>query len=464
MPQIVTSQSNPRTPYGVFGSAYAPNFGEVRKERKLDRDRTDAALNKAVQALQTMKAPLGSEITINDGVVNSNNALQDSMKPKTQDKSKTGRTGLRMDLVKSAADKTIEGMRTFGALQGDRTAFDDVKEQARVAAAKQARASINAGSLLGNLNEGEGNGLGGSSGSGINASKSASTSMGKSMSLGERSVTMPEDDYITSGQFQQGFDDSFKRDTEGAWKQALMNDIIGTASGQGYDPSKDVYLKQANDRDAAYNDTLKNEMTTNSSLTKYERDGTMQIGGGNENVQYNENDQKGETLGGTKNKSDGGLGNQDDKDKFVIGQVRGGNKDPNKANMQVRLKPGIDPSTGEKTHLTVEPIDYRDPADQLSDSELEERRRQGTWGDSKNFIAYYENRMQPFNNQGFQLVKDPNTGGLTVMDKNKGILGWWVYDEGINGFYPHVEPGTSVTDAKRFFGIDLNVSSDLKTQ
>ena len=79
MPQIVTSQSNPRTPYGVFGSAYAPNFGEVRKERKLDRDRTDAALNKAVQALQTMKAPLGSEITINDGVVNSNNALQDSM-------------------------------------------------------------------------------------------------------------------------------------------------------------------------------------------------------------------------------------------------------------------------------------------------------------------------------------------------------------------------------------------------
>ena len=72
--------------------------------------------------------------------------------------------------------------------------------------------------------------------------------------------------------------------------------------------------------------------------------------------------------------------------------------------------------------------------------------------------------MQPFNNQGFQLVKDPNTGGLTVMDKNKGILGWWVYDEGINGFYPHVEPGTSVTDAKRFFGIDLNVSSDLKTQ
>ena len=277
MPQIYQSRNNStissRGASAMQQNAFMDQTAAAR-ERKL---RSDAALNKATQALQTMKAPLGSEITNNDGVVNSNNALQDSMKPKTQDKSKTGRSGLRMDLVKSAADKTLEGMQAFGALQGDKTHLEGIKQQALDAAMGAVDAKVKGGYGV------EG---GGSS----SANATSSSGLSKSISIGERSVNMPGSDFVTSGNFQQGFDDSFKRDTEGAWKQALMNDIISTASGEVYDPNKDVYLQQANQRDAAYNETLANEMKINASLTKFERGNEMAIGAGRQDVSLSTNE------------------------------------------------------------------------------------------------------------------------------------------------------------------------------
>lgn len=307
MPQIYQSRGQQTINRGA-SSMQQNAFMDQTAAARERKSRSDAALNKAVQALQVMKAPKGSEITNNDGVVNSNNILQDSMRPKTEDKSKMSRNEVRRNALLTASEKTKDAIIAKNALKGNHDAFNQINEEAAKAAADKVYAMAKGGGGIG-------------SGGGSNNSSSAmSAGLSKSAGYNDAGISMGSTDYVEEGNFQQGFDDTFKRDTEGAWKQALMNDIIGTASGEGYDPSKDVYLQMANQRDAGYNQSLANEMTTNAQMTKLNRGSETSITADGANVNYSKDKSMSSSLGQSQN-PDPGTGDIEDKPKIIRAKV-----------------------------------------------------------------------------------------------------------------------------------------------
>jgi hypothetical protein len=266
MPQISTSQSSMQVgAYDVFRNAFAPNFGELRRERTAKREAGDAALSKAIQHLKTMGASEGSRININNGVVTTNEKLDNFMQPQRVDRFRKAINEMQVKELRSAKQKDDDTINRFLGINQT----DEIKNKILGADPKVS----GGGGGVGNVELGE-NVLG-------STSKSSNFQSSYSEGLGERSLSGAQADDLATLTSQQQFDDNFGRDTESARRYSMLNDIIATAQGKEYDPNKDVNLQAALTRDMTSQAAYAQDAQTSAAGTKYMPGNATTIGAGN---------------------------------------------------------------------------------------------------------------------------------------------------------------------------------------
>lgn len=304
MPQIVLGRN-----YGGGTSLGASDlqtaaFLKAIDNSRIDNDRADAGLAKAKSFMQKYNMAVGSEITSADGVTNNNALVDRRAKPQTENLSRAAGGQMKQVITKTAAQKNAENVAFMDAQLAKINNRDDNKITEDIVNAKPPVYTTS----------GSG-GFGGGSGPGTsnNSSASRGENFNESSQYSAGTINSAEDDYFVDSNYNQRFDDRFGFDTQSARMLSELEGISAAYAGQEYDPSKDVYLQGALQRDSENAAANLNDFNQNMAKRAFVQGGFGTIAGPGESnafgTGYNSSGSK-----GTSEQIPPGYGDKEDED------------------------------------------------------------------------------------------------------------------------------------------------------
>lgn len=269
MPQVYLGGSQTNISRGA-SPLQAQAFLSAAEDSTIKRERADQALNKAVAFLNKYDPTGTSQITNQNGIVNSNLELSKKMRPQDDDKSRGSVTKLDVKTLKTSKGKTDE----INQQSTTRLNSGNPITQGALGNANQNIAASSTGvgnQPLGKVADAALDSIVSKMGDPTATLQSKSLNKGENRSYNVQytgpNITNAGDDYVKTLDSQQQFNDTFKKDTGSARMLAEFEEIGALASGRQYDPAKDVYLQGALARDEASNMAYANDAAREAAGT-----------------------------------------------------------------------------------------------------------------------------------------------------------------------------------------------------